>query len=170
MKHAIYALCLPLALAACNADAPTPRIYCPNVRVLEQTSSLTQFLPGRQDAGAQITSAHITGVAGACALDGKSVLHVTFQAGFSATNGPANHGKTLTLPYFVALEDRDDIISKSIDTITIPFNGNTQSASATSQTLSVDVRNIGETEHAEILVGFQLTPDQLAYAASHPAP
>ncbi len=170
MKHAVFALCLPLALAACGADTPTPRIFCPNVRVLAQTSSLTQFLPGRQDPGAELTTAHITGVAGSCALRDKTVLHVTFQAGFSASNGPANHGRTLELPYFVAVTSGDDIISKTVDTMEVPFDGNVSTAAASSKTLTVDVPNTRASGHAEILVGFQLTPEQLAYAQAHPAP
>jgi len=170
MKHAFIAVCLPLALAACGADAPAPRIFCPNVRVLAQASTVTQFLPGRQDAGAEITSAHLTGVAGTCALKGESVLHVTFQAGVLASNGPANHGQTLELPYFVALTEGDDIISKTIDTIAIPFDGNVSTAAVSSKTLTEDVPNTHASGHAEILVGFQLTPEQLAYAGSHQAP
>jgi hypothetical protein len=170
MKHAALALFLPFALAACGVDAPTPRIFCPNVRVLAQASSLTLFLPGRQDPGAEVTSAHITGVAGSCALQGGSELRVTFRAGISASNGPANHGQTLELPYFVAVTAGEDIISKTVDTMAIPFDGNIATASVSSNTLTVDVPNTHASGHAEILVGFQLTPAQLSYARAHPAP
>jgi hypothetical protein len=170
MKQAALVLCLPLALAACGVDTPAPDIFCPKVNVLEETSSLTQFLPGRQDAGAEVTSAHMTGVAGSCALKGGSMLNVTFQAGFSASNGPANHGRTLELPYFVAVTAGDEIIAKTLDTMAVPFSGNVSAAAVTSKTLTVEVPNTDTRGQAEILVGFQLTPAQLAYAEAHPAP
>ncbi len=171
MKHtALLTLCSALALTACGADAPTPKLFCPNVRVLSQASAITQFLPGRQDAGAEITTAQLTGVAGSCALVKGNTLRVTFQPGVKASNGPANHGQTLELPYFVALTDGDTIISKTPGTMEIPFNGNVSAAAVTGKTLTVDVPNTPSAGHAEILVGFQLTPDQLAYATQHPAP
>jgi len=169
MKHVFWLpLCLPLFVSACGADTPAPHLYCPNVRVLQQTSSLTQFLPGRQDAGAEITTAKITGVAGACVLEKNGVVRVTFQAGFTATNGPANHGRTVSLPYFVAETEGDEIISKTLGTIEVPFDGNLSTAAVTSQTLTVEVPNSGSSARTEVLVGFQLSEDQLAYAAGHP--
>ncbi len=169
MKHpAILLLCLPLFLSACGVDTPAPHLNCPNVRVLQQTSSLTRFLPGRQDAGAEITTAHITGVAGSCVLAGDGVVRVTFQAGFTATNGPANHGRTVSLPYFVAETADDAIISKTFGTIDVPFDGNLSTAAVTSQNLTVEVPNDHSSTRTEILVGFQLSADELAYAAGHP--
>jgi len=171
MKHtALAALCSALILTACGADAPTPKLFCPNVRVLAQTSTITQFLPGRQDAGAEITTARMTGVAGSCDLVKGNTLRVTFQAGFKASNGPANHGQTLELPYFVALTDGDAIISKTLGTMEIPFDGNVSTAAVTGKTLTVDVPNTPAAAHTEILIGFQLSQDQLAYATLHPAP
>jgi len=166
MKHLLLLLC-PLTLAACS-DAPSGRLYCPNVRVLEQTSSLTQFLPGRQDAGAEITTAKITGVAGSCDLAKDGVVRVSFQAGFTATNGPANHGQTVSLPYFVAETQDDAIISKTLGTIDVKFDGNLSTAAATSRKMTLEVPNDRSSARTDILVGFQLSQDQLAYAAAHP--
>ncbi len=171
MKHPTYlALCLPLFFSACDADVPSPHLNCPDVRVLAQTSSMTAFLPGRQDAGAEITSARITGVAGSCALGSDGVVRVSFQAGFTATNGPVNHGRTVSLPYFVAETADDAIISKTFGTIDVPFNGNLSTAAVTSPKLTVEVPNSQSSARAEILIGFQLSQDQLAYAAAHPRP
>jgi hypothetical protein len=171
MKHVfLLPLCLPLFFSACGADVPSPHLNCPDVRVLAQTSSMTAFLPGRQDAGAEVFSAHITGVAGSCVLASDGVLRVTFQAGFTATNGPANHGRTVSLPYFVAETKGDAIISKIFGTVDVPFDGNLSTAAVTSKSLSVEVPNSGSSGGAEILVGFQLSQDELAYAAAHPGP
>jgi hypothetical protein len=176
MKHApkpALALIALLALAACaggDADGG-PKIYCPTVAVLAPTSQLTAFLPSRSDVGAEITSATVTGVAGACSLEpAKHAVRVTFKAGFTATNGPANNAAPLNLPFFVAIVQGESIISKQLYSVPVSFNGNVISASAQSQTLSVELPNDRRTESAQVLVGFQLTPEQQVYAADHPAP
>jgi hypothetical protein len=151
-----------LALAACAADdSNTPAMYCPNVAVLAQGSTLTQYLPGRSDVGAALTTAHITGVAGSCTLNqSKHELTVSFKAGFAATNGPANHGQTVTLPYFVALTDGDTIFHKYSYTIPVSFDGNVSTATATSKTIKAAFPNVQDSAGDQVLISFQLPQTQ----------
>jgi hypothetical protein len=169
MKHAalLPSLASLFAFAACSTPAP-PNTNCPNVAVLEQASTLTAFLPGRQDVAAQITQAQVTGVAGSCTLEKKThVLRLTFQAGFSATNGPANSSQILVLPYIVSISQGDNIIAKSNYSIALSFDGNASTASATSKPLTIKFPDTPDTAKTDVLVGFQLTPDELAYNAAH---
>ncbi len=156
-----------LALAGCGGSDPAPHLYCPNVAVLEQASVLNDYLPGRADVAAQLTSAKVTGVAGSCVLEPKKhLLKVTFQAGFSATNGPANNFAALNLPYFVSISQGDNIVSKNAYSIPLRFDGNTSTTSATSKPVSVELSNVPESAAIDVLIGFQLTPQQLAAAQS----
>ena len=165
----LFALISAAALAGCASDADQPVLSCPQVAVLQQAQSLTTFLPNRSDVAAQVTTAQITGVAGACTLrPEKHLLDVKFQAGFAATNGPANNGAPLNLPYFVAIAQGNKILSKHDYTIALKFNGNASTAQATSKPVTVELSNHPASSHIQILVGFELTPDQLAYVASHP--
>jgi hypothetical protein len=171
MKRQIPACVAPFLLAglASCADTPPPPMFCPQVAVLQQAETVTQFLPGRTDVAAQIATAQITGVAGACVTshhDG--VLRVTFRAGFVASNGPANHEATLHLPYFVALSRGDHIIQKQDYTIAVHFNGNASTAVATSKPVTIEVGNVGGSQDVQILIGFEMTPEELSYAAAHP--
>jgi hypothetical protein len=171
MKRQITACTAPFLLAglASCADTPPPTMFCPQVAVLQQAQTVTQFLPGRTDVAAQITTAQITGVAGACVTaHDASVLRVTFRAGFVASNGPANHGKTLQLPYFVALSHGDHIIQKHDYTVTLHFNGNASTAQATSKPVTIEVGNVDSSQNVQVLVGFEMTPEELDYAAAHP--
>jgi hypothetical protein len=168
MKHLATLLALS-CLTACATDAPTPATYCPNVAVLEQARSLPLYLPGRQDVAAQITDAQVTGVAGTCTLEKKkAMLRVTFKAGFSATNGPANNGAALALPYFVAISHGDTVVSKSNYSIALNFDGNQSAASAVSKPVTVELANVPASAGIDILVGFQLSDQQLSQAAQQP--
>ena len=169
MKHALP-LTAVLALTACGATTPPPAAYCPNVAALAQANTLTLFLPGRQDIAAEITQAKITGIAGSCTLVKKqNLLRVKFQAGFSGSNGPANNNPSLLLPYFVSISQGDTIISKANYTITLSFSGNVSTATAATKPITVDLPNTPDSATTDILIGFQLTPDQVAYAAAHPS-
>jgi hypothetical protein len=170
---AAAALIALLALTACdNGDSDkTPKFYCPTVQRLDQTSHLTAFLPSRDDVTAEITSATITGVAGACVYEpDKQAVRLTFKAGFTATNGPANNDAPLNLPYFVAVVYGQTILSKQLYSVPLSFDGNVSTASAISKNLTVELPNVRQNNHVQVLVGFQLTPEQQIYAADHPAP
>jgi hypothetical protein len=174
MKHALLlpAFAGLAALAACATPAPLVT-NCPNVAVLAQGSSLTEFLPGRDDVAAQITQAKITGVAGSCTLvkhKKQHFLQVVFQAGFAATNGPANTSQSLALPYLVSVSQGDDIISVSGGTIVLNFDGNASTAAATTKPVTLKFPDTPDTAATDVLVSFHLTPDQLAYNASHQTP
>jgi len=165
----LVALVLVVGLAGC-ADAPAPHMFCPDVRVLAEAQNYTAFLPGRTDVAAQVTSAQITGVSGACVLRKKpGLLDVTLQAGFSASNGPADHGAPLALPYFVALAQGPVILHKQLYSMPLTFDGNTTVTSAVSKPVKVELPNEPESAGIEVLVGFQLSPQQLS-AAANPAP
>lgn len=155
--------------AAPPPPKPVAQQYCPQVAVLAQAQNLTTFLPGRSDVGAQITTARVSGVAGACLLKvKKNLLEVTFRAGFSAANGPANQGAPITLPYFVAITQGETIVQESHYSITLKFDGNASVAQGTSKRFKVELANTPDSAQTQILVGFDMTPEQLSYAAAHP--
>jgi predicted small lipoprotein YifL len=172
MKHPIAALPILLtllALAACGDDSDSPKFFCPAVAVLQPTGQLTEFLPASENIPDEITSASITGVAGDCASEpDKHAVKVKFQVGFTATNGPANKADKLTLPYFVAIVEGERIISKQIYSIPVSFDGNASIADATSKPLTVELPDTPRNDRTQVLVGFQLTPEQQVYATDHP--
>jgi hypothetical protein len=171
MKHAfIPAAIVLLGLAACaDDDASHTSLYCPTVSRVAQLSSLTSFVPASHDVTAQITQAQITGIAGECDLEPKKhAVLVSFKIGFAATNGPADHGAPVELPYFVSVTQGETVVSKVLYTIPVTFDGNVTSATAVSKTAKVELPNVKLSEQTEILVGFQLSRDQLAYATDHP--
>ncbi|HTQ72458.1 MAG TPA: hypothetical protein VMH92_13295 [Acidocella sp.] len=149
--------------------AGDPTDFCPQVAVLQQAQTMTLFLPGRSDVAAQVSTAQMTGISGDCAYKQKpNALEVSFTASFLADNGPANNGKPVTLPWFVAITKGNQIIDKHEYQITLSFNGNMSTTAATSKPVKLELPAIPDSAQMEILTGFEMTPDQLAYAASHP--
>jgi hypothetical protein len=156
-------------LAACADDTPPP-MHCPQVLRVSELMTDPIFLPGRTDPAAEVTDAQISGVAGSCVLNKKTrTLSLSFQAGFTADDGPANHGAPVTLPYFIAVTHGDDIVTKVPESVTLNFAGSPV-AQAVTQTLKLKFPNDRRSDRIEILIGFQLSADQVAYNAAHPAP
>jgi hypothetical protein len=157
-------------LAACAQDPLPPPMHCPQVLRVRELMTDPIFLPGRSDPAAELTQAQISGVAGSCVLNKKTnTLTLTFKAGFTAEDGPANHGAPVTLPYFIAITAGDDVVTKVPGSVTLDFAGRTL-AQATTSSMKLKFPNDARSDLVEILIGFQLSPGQVAYNAAHPAP
>jgi hypothetical protein len=148
--------------------APDPTGFCPQVAVLQQAQTVTLFLPGRSDVASQLSTAQISGISGACLYKKPNALEISFTASFLADNGPANNGKPIILPWFVAITNGNQIIDKHEYQVTLSFNGNVSTTAATSKPVKVEMPAVPDSAKLEILTGFEMTPDQLAYAAAHP--
>lgn len=165
------ALAAALPLTGCGLAVPKvkPVFYCPQTAVLQQAQTLTQFLPGREDVAARLTTAQVTGISGSCVLrKKKNAVIVTVKTAFLADDGPANNGAPLALPWFAAITEGDKIIQKTEYVQKLKFSGNQSEASAAAKPVKVELPNIPATAKMDILIGFEETPAQLAYAAAHP--
>lgn len=170
-KFRVLALAALLPVTGCGLATPkvTPPFYCPQTAVLEQAQSLTLFLPNRADVAARISTAQITGISGSCKLQQKKqAVLVTVNTAFQADNGPANNNAPLALPWFVAITDGTKIIQKTSYVQKLKFDGNQSSASAAAKPVKVELPNVPASANLEILIGFEETPAQLAYAAANP--
>jgi len=159
------------ALAGCSTPTP-PAMFCPEVLTMQQGRDLVAFAPDVAGPAGVITQARITGVAGSCTLHPeKKELVISFQTGFAATNGPADHNLPVTLPYFVAIVDPqndNNILAEQFYTATLKFDGNASIAQLVSKPVKLDFPNDHASGHLQVLVGFKLTPEQQAYNADHP--
>jgi hypothetical protein len=168
MKPYLLSVLPLLALAACAADDSPPLLGPQKAYIIPQVQEMFVFQPGRTDAGGEITDARITGVGGQAVLNPQDqVITLTFKAGFAATNGPANHGAAVTVPYFVTVTQGDDVISKDNYQITLKFDGTSNVAVGTSDQIKLKLPNERDDPPVEVLVGLQMTDEQVAYAAAH---
>jgi len=167
---------LPLAAAAAlggcggTGDEFAPR--CPNVAILSDAADLARYRGEHQDLTDMVLSGRITGLSGSCkrARKGATVL-TTVNIGLELTRGPAAPGRIASAAYFVALTRGDTIIAKQVFPLRAEFPSNTERVSLKGDQVEVPVPNRGSDGAAayRILVGFELTPQELATNRRHNA-
>ncbi len=149
-----------LAVSACTGSK-APDLYCPQVAVLQQASRVTLANAGSNDIAAQTLDARITGVAGACDAADKDMETVKFRIGFAATNGPASRLDAQTLPYFIAIVQGDDIISKRVFPVTFDFKNGADQAIASTTPITLKFPRAPRSATQQVLVGFQMSQAEL---------
>ncbi len=167
-----------LALAACGKDdvvvggrgeAPVrlvQRADCPHVGVLADAADLTRFRPGRgEDLTDMVLDARVMGVAGSCDL-ARGATNVDVAITIQATRGPAAGTRTLDVPYFVAVMDREGrILDKQVFQARFEFPPNRSTMRLTGE----EVRLVLPTPEGvrgrdfAVSVGLQVNEAELAF-------
>jgi hypothetical protein len=172
-NRSLSALAGLLMLAGCSAlttPVNTTQAACPRIALLAEGADLTRFRPGatRGDLTAMVADARIAGFDATCdyADRARSALNVRVTPRFAAERGPAAEGRTLDLPWFVALTDAEDsaVLDRQGFTTRITFGPNVARTSATGQTARLALP-LGEGRTAgtyTVRLSLQLTPEELA--------
>jgi hypothetical protein len=143
---------------------------CPVTAVLSDTASVTKLRPGTpagsRDPANIVFTAEMSQAMLDCDYDrDANRLTVDIEFAIKAARGPAAQGADPQLDFFVAIVDADNnIISKNV------FHGQPEMRGRMTSTYTQKVDNfpvpLGTDKRPydyEILTGFQLTPDELAY-------
>ena len=154
-------------------SGPENLIYegkCPRVEVVDDLRTATDFADaGNMSATNLVSKADIARVESACAYDENTVT-VDLSLTFAGTLGPqadtTGSKKTfMTYPFFVAVTSPSgDILAKEVFSANLTYDpGQTAQTyfDKMRQVIPVESQNRGSRH--KILVGFQLSPDQLAY-------
>jgi hypothetical protein len=171
-----WATCAALAvtllslLTGCGPERDQFAPPCPRPSILGDAADIFQYRPGGAPGTARdltdlVLHGRIVGVSGSCRPgDTKRQLVTAFKVGFELSRGPAMQGRQAEVPIFMAVTDGDNIIDKQVHLIRVEFPSNVDRV----------IRGTGEAELVlpvspsksgaayGILVGFQLTPDQLS--------
>jgi hypothetical protein len=160
-----------LGLVALSACGPRVAIFaptCPTTGILRDAADLTRFRGTGTDLTDMVIDGRITGLAGKCMLDDRTHLHTVISVGMDLTRGPANTTRTDDVTYFVAVAQGDTILDKRTFVLPIGFARNVEQIRLTGDpvniVLPVDAKTSGASYR--ILVGFQLTPQELAFNRS----
>jgi len=144
---------------------------CPQIAVVDDLKNLTQFeTPSAPTPGTKISSIAMTGMETSCALTDKTVA-VNIGLRFDGHLGPqaadwSTESRSFAYPYFVAVTTpAGEILSKEVFAATIRYENGEMAV--TQQEKMRQVIPLPEKATAagyEILIGFQLTEDELKYA------
>lgn len=165
-----------LALAGCSAASDVKDFVfepldtdakCPDSGVVGGIGRVTRFDGRGTGFVNQTYSATLTEVKSDCSYENNGVT-VKLSVQTLAELGPAAPGRSVDLPYFVAVTDKQDkIVAKKVFSNTVSFAGN-QNRGGGIDTLTEHVPltkpRDGETYH--VILGFQLSQDELAYNRS----
>lgn len=164
-RFVLAALPVALVLAGCSSDeAPPP---CPPVGSPAPLDTVTQFEPG---PGRDLTQVRFSGRVGgvdlACDYD-ETGVDVALKVRLVVERGPADRDRKAPLQYFVAVEDGPgNVTAKQIFDVSVPFEGNTRRVAMIDEVELRIPTPKGGFQETRVLVGFQLTPEQLDYNRS----
>ena len=148
-------------LAAFAALAlPAPAMACPKADIHAETARFVQMGAGGQP-GARAYDARLSAPQVTCANDG-ATLKIVLSFKVDASLGPNVEAKPVQAPYFVAVLYGGKIVAKEVFPVRLPFGPGAETVSLTETVdkISLPLRRNAKPDY-EILLGFQLTPQQL---------
>jgi hypothetical protein len=164
LRFAAIAL-MALLVSSCQSGKKLQ--FCPGWSSVLDAVVVTQFKPGAAaDPANALYSAKISNVDGNCSFDkaGKTA-DTSVDITFVATRPAAGDAVTYTAPYFVAVTQATRIVTRSARSVTFSFAPGEKTATAEEHISSIDLVTEGDSKpyDYQILVGFQLTKEQLDY-------
>jgi hypothetical protein len=159
------ALGISLAGASCSMFDNTPQHPCPQAGVPRDAATLTRFQPGPgRDLTDVIFDARVQDVKLSCSYDSKGA-NVDLLVMLRVDRGPASQERSATVPYFVAVTDpQHNVLAKQVFTKTLAFPPNVSRVADSDETEELIPLPKGKSaQRYGIVVGMQLTPDELKY-------
>ena len=160
-------LALAVVLAGCATERKKhkARMICPATAVVSGTGALTEFAegPGR-DEDDVVYRAEISNLTISCKKRGKGIeTAISFE--ISAWPGPADTAGSARVPFFVAIATKDNrLVTKKVFFSDHRFAADDSSSRFREHvTQFVPGTKKKPAKDYEILIGFQLSPDQLEY-------
>lgn len=157
-----------MTLGACSfLDSSTPP-PCPNVSILAGSERLVLFKPGAgRDIIDILVEADVSNLRAACEYD---ELRVDVESAFEiiAARGPKAETSRVIIVFFAAIIDPDGrVIAKETFESRVEFPQNRRRVGVREQVIQqIPLTKRTDGQDYQVLVGFQLTPDQLEYNQS----
>lgn len=143
---------------------------CPSALALYDAHRLVEFSGEEVIYNNVGFTAEINGVRSLCSYYGERPIIANLELDLAFGRGPAAIGESHTYQYFVAVTRRDiAVIEKQVFPVTVRFRAGEDRAYVTETVDAISIpRANSDTSgtNFEIIVGFELTPEQLAYNRS----
>jgi hypothetical protein len=163
----VVAWALAAVLGGCGLyGGKTPEVPCPKASVLGDAADITRFRPGQGLDPANIDfTARIADLSLQCALADGNQTHLTFLKVKIAAQAPNPQMGPATAPFFVAIVDSEQrILAKEVFEAKFPFDFDLRTVEAETETEQrIPISPQRPIANFEILVGFQLTAEELAW-------
>lgn len=155
-------------LSGCSSK---PAAACPRGVIPADAATITRFRdgPGR-DLIDVVNEGEIQNILVQCKYD-KKVIDVDLQVAIAASRGPADRTGAADFEYFVAVVDPNEkILTKQPFKVHFAFTDNRNHLGMVDQLVpKIPVPDPMKGPQYQIVVGFQLTPDELAWNRSQHA-
>lgn len=162
-------LAIGLTVSACSAfRKEIPQYACPKVLILGDAGSLVRFKPGPgRDITDILFEARIANFVGGCEYTEDGV-GITLRVQIAVERGAANRDREIALEYFAAIpayQPRPE--GKSILPVSGSFADNRSRLIYEDEVdLTIPLETGSDGPDVEIVLGFQLTPEEIAYNRS----
>ena len=146
---------------------------CPHVQLVTDLKEVHQFTnPDMPKAGQDVSSVEMNIVSHSCTTDDKGMV-MDMEIGFNGALGAKGRGTnsekpSFSYPYFVAVTNaQGSILAKEIFAATLSYDKTTDQISQ-SEAIRQVMPAGADTGSYRVLVGFQLSPQELAYNRTLP--
>ena len=160
-----------VALSSCGPDNPNAFApECVPVGILADAADLSTYSGPSRDLATMVTHASIAAIGGTCSnAENGHALQTSINVTIGVQRGPAASYRTVSLPYFVALLHGDRIVEKHDLSIEATFPPNADRLALKSDPLELElpITRRMSSDSYRLEVGFQLSPEQLAYNRAH---
>ena len=165
LPGAVLLLGLAGGLSACGGDRPQFAPACPQTGILADGADLTSFRSTGTDLTDMVLDGRITGLRGKCSYVDAGHLATVISVDLELTRGPAMQGRTADVTYFISVARGDTILDKRDYTLHVSFDRNNGKLRLTGDQIDLSLPTPGKVkgEDYRVLVGFQLTPQELAF-------
>ena len=165
LPGAALLLVLASGLSACGSTAPQFAPVCPQTGILGDAADLTTFRNTGTDLTDMVVDGRITGLSGKCTAIDPDHLRTIISVNMDLTRGPAMQGRDSDVTYFVSVARGDTILDKRAYAVRVVFDRNGSRMRLTGDQIELTLPTPGKVTGADyrILVGFQLTPEELAF-------
>ena len=159
---------LGLLAAGCGLFSKDTVYRCPAVFILEDAKDLTRFKPGPgRDITDILFEAEIVDFKGGCDYD-EGAAEIDLLVQIRVERGPANKNREISFDYFVAIPAfQSQPEGKRVLPVKGAFEDNkTRLVYQDELTMTIPVKAPTDGAGLEIVLGFQLTPDELKFNRS----
>ena len=168
LRAVIAVSALGLLVSGCGLFDKDVKYRCPAVFILDDARELTRFKPGPgRDITDILFQAEIVNFVGDCDYD-EGTAEIELSVQILVERGPANKGREVAFEYFVAMPQfQSQTEGKRVFSVVGAFDGNlTRMQYQDDLEMTIPVSAPTDGAAVEIVLGFQLTPEELKFNRS----